>query len=530
MKFSGSNKSGRHLFKNIRKRAAGKMKGGREKKEKVKWTWKKRLVVISGIVVASVFLLAASAFVYAKYFVKKPAPDRSVPWVYTPPSEYYTEDDPTRPVSSPGRRNPAEIRDPGFSDPDMYTFLVLATDDGSNTDTIMVCSYNSQNRTMDIVSIPRDTMVNVRWNLKKVNSILANMRLRYRGQSDELEKAMEDTVDEFANFLGFRIDYWFLVNMRAFVSLVNAVDGVDFYVPVNMNYDDYDGNLHIHYSQGMHHLRGQQALEVLRFRNTYAAGDIRRISVQQDFLTAAAQQILAKRSSISVFELAEIVIGNVKTNMNFNDLTWFGEELIQMDADNITFLTMPGNYLDGIGEESYVTIYVDEWLEIVNNVLSPFSEPVTAEDVSILTRGSDRRLYVTNGIYAGNPSWGASSRGPDPNAGSSGASPTGVPAASPTPAPSPGQGGERGDDDTDDSDDSHDTQSDDDSNQAEREDGGGRDDSDSDESAFEEETTPPDGGQDADDDDQGDEQDGGDGEEPPAETIEPLEDDPYGAE
>ena len=57
---------------------------------------------------------------------------------------------------------------------DFYTFLLIATDaSSSNTDTLMVVSYDVKNQKLNLMSIPRDTMVNVSWDLKKINSVYA---------------------------------------------------------------------------------------------------------------------------------------------------------------------------------------------------------------------------------------------------------------------------------------------------------------------------------------------------------------------
>ena len=289
---------------------------------------------------------------------------------------------------------------------DKYTFLVMGADYGEyNTDVIMAVTFNAAEHTLDVVNIPRDTLVNVSWNTKKANSILANMRARHRGEEDAA--AMQATIEEFANVLGYEADYWVFVNIQAFVSLVDAIGGVDFNVPVNMNYDDRAGGLSIHYSEGMHHLSGQQALEVLRFRSGYSNADIGRIGTQQSFLQSAAEQILDKKDSISVIELAGIFLNNVKTDAKLDDLIWFGREFLRMDAENINFHILPGNTGDSVRGQSYVTIHVDDWLELLNSTFNPFNMEITKDDVSILTRGSDRRLYVTDGNRQGDASWGS---------------------------------------------------------------------------------------------------------------------------
>ena len=56
---------------------------------------------------------------------------------------------------------------------DYYTILVLGRDTGGggNTDTMLLASYDVTNQKATVMSIPRDTMVNVSWDVKKINSV-----------------------------------------------------------------------------------------------------------------------------------------------------------------------------------------------------------------------------------------------------------------------------------------------------------------------------------------------------------------------
>jgi len=295
--------------------------------------------------------------------------------------------------------------DSSVRDTSKYTFLVLETDQGeANTDVIMVVTFDTANYTFDIVNIPRDTLVNVGWPTKKANSIFANMRYQNREEDNSEAKTMADTISRFAEITGYEVDYWARVDMKAFVSLIDAIGGVDFDVPVDMNYEDSYQDLSIHYTKGVHHLSGQQALEVLRFRSGYSSGDIGRIGTQQSFLKSAAEQILEKRNSINITTLAGVAISDVKTDMKLSDMIWFGRQFLKMDAENVNFHMLPGN-AENVAGQSYVTIKTDEWLEMVNDIFSPFHDDITPEDVSILTRGANKKFYVTDGNWRANQGW-----------------------------------------------------------------------------------------------------------------------------
>ena len=100
---------------------------------------------------------------------------------------------------------------------------------------------------------------------------------------------MDQMRETVSDALGIPVDFTVEVNLKAFVKLVDEIGGVDFEVPLNMNYDDPYQDLHIHLKKGMQHLDGQNALKVVRFRHNndgsgYGTEDIGRIGTQQAFL------------------------------------------------------------------------------------------------------------------------------------------------------------------------------------------------------------------------------------------------------
>ena len=407
MKLSGSNKSGQHIVKAKHKAPGNKftLNGGK----KTPKTMKKKLLKIGSTVFGILVVLTVAAFIYIKVAVKPPPMKDNVNNIdiahAAGPSDPAESGDGVMPTI------PNNNTETGRKEL-IYTFLLFALDaDSYNTDVIMVMNFNTTSHSIEVVSIPRDTLVNVSWNLKKANSIYANMMVRNSGKENAQELAMQATVEMFSDIIGFEVDYWLIVNMNAFKALVDAVDGIDFDVPINMNYHDNAAGLHIVYSKGIQHLNGQQALEVMRFRTGYGNADIGRINTQQNFLMTAASQILAKKNSINITEIANIFLKYVKidSGLNLGSLIWFGKEFLKMEPDGIGFNTMPGNYNERINGDSYVSIYLDEWFELLNEYINPYVDDITLENVSILTRGSDGRLYATDGNRAGNASWGSGS-------------------------------------------------------------------------------------------------------------------------
>ncbi|NCC69805.1 MAG: LytR family transcriptional regulator, partial [Clostridia bacterium] len=216
-----------------------------------------------------------------------------------------------------------------------YTFLLAASDDGNgNADTIMLLSYDVSAQKVGVVSIPRDTLVDTTRSNPKINGAYG--------------KGVDELMDEASDLVGFPIDYYITVDMRAFKALVNKVDGVDFYIPIDMDYDDPTQDLSIHYTEGMKHLNGQQALEVARFRKNndgsgYADSDISRIDTQQKLLTAMAKKVLSWSSITKIKDFIDIFADYVDTDLSVGDLGWFGTQAMELDtASGISFATLPG--------------------------------------------------------------------------------------------------------------------------------------------------------------------------------------------
>jgi LCP family protein required for cell wall assembly len=386
-------------------------------KGKKKWFFsrlstRKKIIVIASGVIGLMLIIGACAFAIVRWQIQ-PFYD----YFFKPSIETLATLPPRRPTGS-YVQNPDDPDGPLIFIPDTegeyeivtrnenkFTFLLMGIDEHANTDAIMIASFDVEEKSLDVVSIPRDTLVNVSWNLKKVNSIHANMRHQHRGEQNIDDLAMSATIEHMRNLLGFHVDFMITVNMVAFVRLIDTIGPISFNVPADVNVDG------VRVARGNQRLNGQQALAVMRSRNSYANHAIGRDYAQQEFLMAVADTLIASRNSLNVNDMVNIFNRNVKTNLPLNNLIYFAREFLQLNTDKINFGMMPGA-IDFVGRQSYITVLVNEWLEVVNRKLNPFSRDIEYEDLSVLTRNQDRRLYVTDGNWKGDSTWGANSLGP----------------------------------------------------------------------------------------------------------------------
>lgn len=273
----------------------------------------------------------------------------------------------------------------------VFTFLLVGTDkDDGNTDTIMVASYDTVNQNVSIMSIPRDTMINASWDIKKINSV-------YSRSSDGIDALLK----RVKTLVGFTPDFHVKVDLQMFVELVDLVEGVEFDVPQDMNYDDPYQDLHIHLKKGVQVLDGEKAMELVRFRR-YSEGDIKRVEVQQAFMKALIKECLSIEHWGKLKSYIDLAMDNVQTDLEFGSVVWFAANVLGLNSapalnmDDVYTCTLPGDYWgsawsrDTHQQQSYVTIYPRQVVELVNERFNPYEQKVTTamlDAMSILSNG-----------------------------------------------------------------------------------------------------------------------------------------------
>ena len=258
----------------------------------------------------------------------------------------------------------------------VYNFLLAATDaEGYRTDIMMVMCYDTVEQRVGVVSVPRDTLV-----ARKSG----NPHLVYG------KGGVEQRREDISQMLGIPIDYYIKVNIKGFITLVDYLDGVDFYIPCGMDYDDPTPgqNLHIHYKEGMRHLTGQQAMEVARFRkNNDGSGysDVGRTQTQQGLLVALAKKVLSWGSLTKINGFVEIFNQNVDTDLSLNDMLYFASQAVNLDpSTGVETATLEGN---GFGlYNGYRYCYEldqENTLETVNRLINPYNRDMTLKDMNL---------------------------------------------------------------------------------------------------------------------------------------------------
>lgn len=210
------------------------------------------------------------------------------------------------------------------------------------TDTIMVASYNPKTQKASLLSIPRDTFIGKsEENVTTYNKINA----LYQTSTDKILAAVNDLT-------GLNLKYYVVVDTEALIKLVDDVlEGVEFDVPIDMDYDDSSQDLHIHLKAGVQMLDGEKAENLVRFRHNnngssypseYGDNDIGRMRTQREFITQVVKQTLQIKKLFKLGNIVDIVYDYVETNLTVSIIKDYIPYAIEFNTENIQTGTLPG--------------------------------------------------------------------------------------------------------------------------------------------------------------------------------------------
>lgn len=235
--------------------------------------------------------------------------------------------------------------------------------EGLRTDTIMVASYDIDNKIADLISIPRDTYfprdVYDSPDRKKINAVYGR-------------EGIEGLVPAIQELLNIPLEKYVIVDYDAVISCVDILGGVEVNVPFHMVYSDpYDEPpLYIDIPEGKQVLNGEQSLKFLRYRKGYSNQDLGRIQAQQQFFKSAVKKALG----LQLPSLIKEAYSHVDTNLNVTDVLSIAGNMVGFSTDNISLYTLPGaeTPLEGL------SFYIPDEEGITNLINSMYSTQTTA--------------------------------------------------------------------------------------------------------------------------------------------------------
>ncbi|MBR5913481.1 MAG: LCP family protein [Selenomonadaceae bacterium] len=270
------------------------------------------------------------------------------------------------------RENPSEEL---IKASDKATILIMGVDvredDVGRSDTLMVATVDPHTDQTTLLSIPRDTRVRIYgYGFDKINAAYA-----YGG-----EPLTEKTVE---NLLGIDIDHYVMINVRSFVKIIDAIGGVDIYVPKRMYYEDPwddDGGLIIDLYPGRQHMDGKTAVTYVRYRDE--EGDIGRVKRQQQFMEACMDKVTSPEIIVHIPDIIREVMYAIDTDMSFRELLELAGTLKAAKSNGLVTDMVPG-----------YPLYIDDvsyWIPDVEEIRFAMAEGLGVSVDSSLRRRAER--------------------------------------------------------------------------------------------------------------------------------------------
>lgn len=364
------------------------------------------------------FLLTVTVAVCMMFILAKPQMDTDDPWGNNgTQNQPQFEDQNTVPIIS-GNNS-------GGRNGNKYNLLLVGKDYLSgSTDVIMLASVDTQKKEISIMQIPRDSYVECGANnnlSKRINAVYSFAWLelsrinKYNAQTSYSDPIMEKIVPNYIENLKdattsenikfnqelinktaleylketikqtfcIAIDGYAMLDVEGFREIVDVLGGVHVDVPQDMHYEDPDQNLYIHINKGYQLLDGEKAEGFVRFRKGYADQDIGRGNAQKIFLTALAKKVMSISTITKIQPLIETSLEYITTNLTLSDIIGYAKIILETDLKNIKFYTAAGEPYQTTSGAWYYSLYMNQNLELINQVFNDYNTKVGPEDVTL---------------------------------------------------------------------------------------------------------------------------------------------------
>ena len=286
------------------------------------------------------------------------------------PLEYEINVPPTQPVTQV-EDDPyqLELMEPqsGY-DSSVINILFLGVEEERN-DTQILCSVNLQERSLSLLSIPRDTYVSGDYDVPKAKNIYG---------AYEEDKRIDGVKDALLGMLGFEADYYFLLDRETLTQALSLTNGLPFEVPEAPAYHSLE--------KGSQTLDGSAAFELFRYKEDWEEGETDSTRLQRTFLLSLMDALLTDANRISEVsvKLSEVA----KTDLSVEELAYLGYLLSDFDFAGAYSRALPGEgkEIDGI---TYYQVNTDQALTILNDRFNPLEEELTAFSVNFRQEQGD---------------------------------------------------------------------------------------------------------------------------------------------
>ncbi|MEM1238507.1 MAG: LCP family protein [Cyanobacteria bacterium P01_H01_bin.26] len=241
------------------------------------------------------------------------------------------------------------------------------------TDTMLLVRINPETESINVMSIPRDTRVEIPGHgIDKINQ--ANVE----GGAELAAQTVS------YNFNQIEIDRYVRVSTAAFREIVDLVGGVEVFVPKPMQYEDKTQGLVIDLESGWQTLNGSEAEQFARFRQD-TLGDIGRVQRQQILLKALRDRMINPRVVTQLPQIIRVLQSYIDTNLSIEEMLALAGFGLQLDREALNMVMLPGRFSN---PQEYRASY---WIADTNGTNDVMEQFFDAEPAAMLANDAPNR-------------------------------------------------------------------------------------------------------------------------------------------
>lgn len=262
------------------------------------------------------------------------------------------------------------------------------------SDTIMLATIDLEEKTVDIVSIPRDTYVPIyNKNFKdKINTCFYYGKRVASSDEEEINTGIEYLTGTVSNILGnIPINYYIgITDMDVVTDIIDEIGGIDIDVLYTLYANKGKDKSKVEVEKGFQTLDGKDLLYYARYR-MYPLGDIDRVSNQQHIIKTLMDNLKSTNKLIKIPQIYKLVSDNLTTNLSFTQISALSLLGLKIDLENVNTYTLPGDFGE-LGGLSYWIINQNKRIELIKDLYS-IDAPVMSQDAK-----SDKLINMSASI------------------------------------------------------------------------------------------------------------------------------------
>ncbi len=254
-------------------------------------------------------------------------------------------------------------------------------------DTVLLLHFDPVDRSLKLLSIPRDSLVEIE-----------------NGGVDRVKNLNIDNNGETTakiiskNFRYLTIDRYLRLTTDAVAKLIDAVGGVEVFVPEAISYEDKTQKLKIDLVVGWQTLNGEKTLQFVRYLDNN--GDLERVQRQQIAIEAFRKRLQNPTIVARIPEIISILRSNIDTNLSQEEILVLGNFSAELQRDNLQMILLAG------ATESDGSWLIDKTGRdrILNQFFGQFSTPISNNNnnltgARITIQNTTRRSQLSQELF-----------------------------------------------------------------------------------------------------------------------------------